>query len=152
LPQKGFEMCRKPGAKSVRVERFVSPQLAWIISYIEEEGFPKEHLEALCHIVGLFNECEESEKEIFDFAHYLRKKYQAKISEKERIMDTDELRKAANYIIFIAVDTTDKNMAQVISDKLNHAAHEIDRLRNAIISVLGASTLDEVKDILNKVI
>jgi len=75
-----------------------------------------------------------------------------KVSEKERIMDTDELRKAANYIIFIAVDTTDKNMAQIISDKLNCAAYEIDRLRNAIISASGASTLDEVKNILNEVI
>jgi len=67
-------------------------------------------------------------------------------------MDTDELRKAANYIIFIAVDTTDKNMAQIISDKLNHAAYEIDRLRKAIISALHTSTLDEVKSILNKVV
>ena len=146
-----MENKEKPGAKSVRVERFVSPQLAWIISYIEEEGFPREHLEALCHIVGLFNECEESEKEIFDFAHYLRKKYQAKISEKERIMDTSELRKAASYI-FLAADKADKNMVQEISEKLNGAAYEIDRLRNAIISASGASTLDEVKDILNKVI
>jgi len=62
-------------AKSVRVERSVSPQLAWMINYIEEERFPKECLEALCIIVGLFNECKESEKEIFDFAYHLRKRY-----------------------------------------------------------------------------
>jgi len=67
-------------------------------------------------------------------------------------MDTNELRKAANYSIFIAVDTTDKNMAQEISGKLNRAAYEIDRLRNIIISALDASTLDEVENILNKVI
>ncbi len=51
--------------------------LEWINYYLVEEGFPHEHLEALAHIVGLFNDCEESEKEIFDFAHYVYKKYAA---------------------------------------------------------------------------
>ena len=67
-------------------------------------------------------------------------------------MDTNELRKAANYSIFIAVDTTDKNMAQEISGKLNRAAYEIDMLRDAIISALDVPTLDVVKDILNEVV
>ena len=66
-------------------------------------------------------------------------------------MDTNELRKAASYI-FSAMDIRDKNKTELISGKLNHAAYEIDRLRDAIISALDASTLDEVENILNKVV
>lgn len=43
-------------------------------------------------------------------------------------MKTSELRKAAKAI-FLA---TDASIAQDISDKLNEAAHEIDRLRNEL--------------------
>ena len=43
-------------------------------------------------------------------------------------MDTNELRKAAKCI-FIAVN---EEIAQGIADKLNGAAHEIDRLRNEL--------------------
>ena len=50
-------------------------QLAWMVRYITEEDFPKKHIEALCHIVGLFNDCKESEEEIFNFAHHLFEKY-----------------------------------------------------------------------------
>jgi len=66
-------------------------------------------------------------------------------------MNTDELRKAASYI-FLAVDNANKKVAQEISGKLNHAAYEIDRLRTVIISALDAPTLDEVENILNKVV
>ncbi len=52
-----------------------SKQLEWINKYITEEQLPKEHMEALCYIVGLFNDCEESEKAIFDFAHDLHRQY-----------------------------------------------------------------------------
>lgn len=49
--------------------------LDWMINYLVEEDFSEQHLAALDHIVGLFNECEESEKEVFDFAYNLHKKY-----------------------------------------------------------------------------
>jgi hypothetical protein len=50
-------------------------QIRWMVDYITEESFSAKHLEALCWIVGLFNECKESEKEIFDFAQRLYDKY-----------------------------------------------------------------------------
>ena len=49
--------------------------LEWIVNYIVEENFPKEHLIAIRHIVGLFNDCKESEREIFDFSKKLCAKY-----------------------------------------------------------------------------
>lgn len=45
-----------------------------------------------------------------------------------QVMNTAELRKAAKCI-FLAVE---ENIAQDIADKLNKAAHEIDRLRNEL--------------------
>jgi hypothetical protein len=55
----------------------VNRQIKWMINYLIEEGFSGRHLEALCWIVGLFNECEESEREIFEFAAQLYNKYAA---------------------------------------------------------------------------
>lgn len=51
--------------------------LEWIINCLIEEDFKKEHLTALSHIVGLFNDCRESEAEIFEFANKLYQKYAA---------------------------------------------------------------------------
>lgn len=46
-----------------------------INEYIREEGFPSNHLQALHDIIVLFNWSDESEKEIFEFSNYLKKKY-----------------------------------------------------------------------------
>ena len=59
----------------VGVTRNKNPEIFWIVKYLISEGFPKEHLNALCKIVGLFNDCEESEREIFEFTDQLYKKY-----------------------------------------------------------------------------
>jgi len=50
-------------------------KLIWIINYLVEEDFPSEHLDAISHIIGLFNEDKESERRIFEFANKLYKKY-----------------------------------------------------------------------------
>jgi len=50
-------------------------RLKWIVNYLVEEDFPYEHLDAIIKIVGLFNDCEESETEIFEFVSELYKKY-----------------------------------------------------------------------------
>lgn len=50
-------------------------KLLWIIRYLLEEDFSAGHLDALATIVGLFNDCQESEKEIFEFADRLHHKY-----------------------------------------------------------------------------
>lgn len=52
-----------------------STELAWIRRYLVEAKFPKRHLDAVCAVVGLFNDCEEAEAEIFEFADTLFKKY-----------------------------------------------------------------------------
>ena len=49
--------------------------LMWIENYVIEEDFPWEYLDALHKIVGLFNDCTESEDEIFEFAKNLFQKY-----------------------------------------------------------------------------
>ena len=49
--------------------------LDWIVDCLVREDFSHKHLEALAHIVGLFNDCKESETEIFYFAHHIYKKY-----------------------------------------------------------------------------
>ena len=49
--------------------------LMWIENYLLEEDFPLEHLDALSKIVALFNDCEESESDIFDFVINLFQKY-----------------------------------------------------------------------------
>lgn len=54
-----------------------SKKVRWLVNYLIEENFPRRHLGALCHIVGLFNDCEESESEIFEFAKRLYMKYAA---------------------------------------------------------------------------
>lgn len=50
-------------------------QLGWIVHYLVQEDFPLVHLKALTKIVGLFNDCRESEAEIFEFAINLYQKY-----------------------------------------------------------------------------
>ncbi len=42
--------------------------IEWMVNYLVEEDFPFEHLHSLSKIIGLFNDREESEKEIFEFA------------------------------------------------------------------------------------
>lgn len=49
--------------------------IKWIINYVIEENFSEKHLIALMHITGLFNDCAESEAEIFAFAEALYEKY-----------------------------------------------------------------------------
>lgn len=49
--------------------------LDWIKNYLVEEDFPAEYLNALTKIIVLFNDCKESEREIFEFAEKLYKKY-----------------------------------------------------------------------------
>lgn len=50
-------------------------RLEWIVDYLVEENFSLQHLDAIVHIVGLFNDCKESEAEIFKFAKELYEKY-----------------------------------------------------------------------------
>ena len=50
-------------------------QLEWMVHCLTKEDFSLKHLVALTHIVGLFNDCKESETEIFEFADKLYKKY-----------------------------------------------------------------------------
>ncbi len=47
--------------------------IGWINEYIISEQFPLEHLEALKHIICMFNDSEESEKKIFKFADEIMK-------------------------------------------------------------------------------
>lgn len=51
--------------------------LDWINRYLVEENFPAEHLIAISHIVGLFNDSTEAEAEIFNFSKRLYAKYAA---------------------------------------------------------------------------
>ena len=60
---------------AVSITKDKNPEIFWIVKYLISEDFPKKHLDALCKIVGLFNDCEESEKEIFEFVGKLYKKY-----------------------------------------------------------------------------
>lgn len=50
-------------------------RLIWIIRYVIEENFSIKHLDAIASIVGLFNDCKESEREIFEFANRIHEKY-----------------------------------------------------------------------------
>lgn len=50
-------------------------KIYWIANYLVSENFPLEHLTALEHITGLFNDCKESEIEIFEFSKALYEKY-----------------------------------------------------------------------------
>ena len=59
----------------VNTEEKIAPRLEWLTHYVTEEDFPVEHLDALCHIVGLFNDCKEAEAEVFAFAAKLWAKY-----------------------------------------------------------------------------
>ena len=45
------------------------------------------------------------------------------------MINTSDLRRAAK-VVFLVVE---EPVAQDLSDKLNHAAHEIDRLRNELL-------------------
>ena len=49
--------------------------LSWIIGYIVDEGYGEKQLIPIMHIVGLFNDCPEAEKEILEFAASLHKRY-----------------------------------------------------------------------------
>lgn len=51
------------------------PDIAWMTNYMLEEEFPIEHAIALSRIVGLVNECEDSEKDILEFSANLYRKY-----------------------------------------------------------------------------
>jgi hypothetical protein len=61
------------------MKNFDNPQKAklveWIVNYLVEENFPYEHLEAISEIIGLFNYCKESEKEVFEFSKKLSAEY-----------------------------------------------------------------------------
>lgn len=61
-------------AKTLKAIRTV-PKVEWIINYVGGEGFPDKHMEALCHIIGILNDCEKSEKEILNLADRLYKEY-----------------------------------------------------------------------------
>lgn len=50
-------------------------QLAWMVNCIAREGFGEKYLDALVKIVGLFNDCEDSEREIFEFADKFYERY-----------------------------------------------------------------------------
>ena len=64
---------------TLKLKNFQDPEkqekLEWIVNYLVEENFPPEHLNAISKIVGLFNDCEDSETEIFKFVDRLYKKY-----------------------------------------------------------------------------
>ncbi len=53
----------------------IDNQRRWISEQLKSGDFTKKHLDAMAHIVGLFNDCPESEKEVLDFAYQLFKKY-----------------------------------------------------------------------------
>jgi len=73
--------CNKPGDNTgdyIRLEDVTSTdnnRINWMVRYMLDEGFKETHLDAIQHIVGLMNDCEESESEILAFASKLRKKY-----------------------------------------------------------------------------
>ena len=58
---------------------FENPQkakaLKWIVSYLAEETFPIEQLNAIAQIIGQFNDCKEAETEIFEFSKKIYEKY-----------------------------------------------------------------------------
>lgn len=56
-------------------EKDATAQLGWINYYIVSEDFGTKQLAALVTIVGLINNCQESEDEILEFADKIRKKY-----------------------------------------------------------------------------
>jgi len=43
--------------------------------YVLDEGFSERHVKVLVKIVGLFNDCEDSEREVFEFVDRLYDKY-----------------------------------------------------------------------------
>lgn len=51
--------------------------LDWLNRYVVNEDYSHEHLDAIMHIVGLFNDCEDAEQEVFEFAEKLYKRYAA---------------------------------------------------------------------------
>ena len=73
--------CNKPGDNSGEYIRFEdatntdNKRINWMVRYMLDEGFADKHIEAVCYIVGLMNDCEDSETEILNFAYQLRKKY-----------------------------------------------------------------------------
>jgi hypothetical protein len=50
-------------------------RIGWIVNYLVDERFSPKHLDALAHIIGLFNDCEDAEHEVFEFAEKLYQKY-----------------------------------------------------------------------------
>ena len=73
--------CNKPGDNTgdyIRLEDATNTdnkRINWMVRYMLDEGFGEKHLESLQHIVGLMNDCEDSEAEILAFAKSLRDKY-----------------------------------------------------------------------------
>ena len=67
--------------KKIQRKTFDDPEeqklVDWMVMYLIEESFSKRHLNALVKIIGLFNECEESETEIFEFSQKLFERYAA---------------------------------------------------------------------------
>ena len=55
--------------------RGVLRKLLWIVNYVVVESFGEKHLDALVGIVGLFNDCGESERAILEFVERLFQKY-----------------------------------------------------------------------------
>jgi len=56
-------------------EKWMDGKLQWITSYIGGEDFSIEQIEAICTIISLFDESEESKKEIFEFVEMMKVKY-----------------------------------------------------------------------------
>lgn len=74
--EKGFVVEKKviKGLQNFK-DQAKANKLKWIVDYLVEENFSLEHLDAIMHIVGLFNDCKESEIEIFEFEKKLYQKY-----------------------------------------------------------------------------
>ena len=67
----------EPGECAIR---YVEIKDVWVVpaeelDYLVKQDFSAKHLRALQYIVGLFDNCEESEKEIFEFVDRLYEKY-----------------------------------------------------------------------------
>lgn len=73
--------CNKPGDNSGEYIRLKdatgtdNKKINWMVRYMLNDGFEDKHLDALCYIIGLMNDCKESEAEIMTFAHQLRERY-----------------------------------------------------------------------------
>jgi putative phage-type endonuclease len=51
----------------------IDKQRRWISESLKQDCFTKKHIETIAYIVGLFKDCPESEKDVFDFSYKLFK-------------------------------------------------------------------------------